>query len=59
MAQDTAPVMPLSQAVKDDDLVPECPFGLDGDDVADAKIEIGKISRDIRRHRSRRMRIEG
>ncbi len=42
VAQYAAPVMPLSQAVGDDDLVPEGPFGSDGCDVANAKIELGR-----------------
>jgi len=48
VAEDAAPVVPLSQAVEDDDLVPERPFGLNGDDVANAKITIRKISSDVR-----------
>ena len=38
MTQDATPVMPLPQAVEDDDLVPERSFSFDGDDVVNAKI---------------------
>jgi hypothetical protein len=42
MAQDTTPVMPLSQAMEVDFLVPERAFSLGSDGVVNAKIKIGK-----------------
>lgn len=56
-AKHTAPIKPLPQSVRDDDLVPVGPFGFDRDKLGHAQIEV-EIARDVGNDRSNRVRVE-
>lgn len=58
LTQQASAIMPLAQAVQDDDLVPKSAFGFDGRDVAHGHIQIGQVIRHVRGDRSRLLRIE-